>query len=83
MRYISPNIASVVALALSAPLAAQTATSGTEGGNDGVFTLGQITITAPRDHEALDDNVINNEQMWKFNASTLDQAVPGATTRTS
>ena len=75
MRYIRSNIATVVALAVSAPLAAQTATSGTEGGNDGVFTLGQITITAPRDQESLSDNVINSEQMWKFNTPTLDQAV--------
>ena len=81
MRYISPNIAtlsvlsaSVAALTFSAPLAAQTA-SGTDSGNEGVFTLGQITITAPRDHDTLSDNLITNEQMWRFNTGTLDQAV--------
>src|SRR6185369_4006590 len=81
MRYIGPNIAawcvlsaSVAALTFSAPLAAETA-SGTDSGSDGVFTLGQITITAPRDHDTLSDNLITNEQMWRFNTGTLDQAV--------
>ena len=81
MRYISPNIATrsvlsatVAALAFSAPLAAQTA-PGTDNSNEGVFTLGQITITAPRDHDTLSDNLITNEQMWRFNTGTLDQAI--------
>lgn len=35
----------------------------------------QITVTAPREHEALSDNVIANEEMWRFNLESLDQAV--------
>ncbi|MEJ1964440.1 MAG: TonB-dependent receptor [Gammaproteobacteria bacterium] len=82
MRYIGLNIAplsivsaSVAALTLSAPLAAQTAAADSSDAREGVFTLGQITITAPREREALSDNVIANEEMWRFNADTLDQAV--------
>ena len=43
--------------------------------DEGVFMLGQITITAPRKHEALSDNVIASEEMWRFNTDTLDQAI--------
>lgn len=84
MRYIGPNItrrsllsASVAALAFSAPLAAQTASgTGTEGAGEGIFTLGQITITARRvSDDPLSDHTISNQQMWRFNTGTLDQAV--------
>ena len=82
MRYIGLNIApsslvsaSIAALTLSAPLAAQTAASAAPQADEGVFMLGQITITAPREHEALSDNVIASEEMWRFNTDTLDQAI--------
>ncbi len=79
MRYIGLNIAapliSFTTLGIcgfSAPLAAQTPTN---AARDDVFTLGQITVTAPREPEALSDNVIANEEMWRFNLESLDQAV--------
>src|SRR5689334_10884467 len=86
MRYIGLAITAgafvLGTAAMSAPLAAQTASDAAESRDDvardsrhEVFTLGQITVTAPRDLEALSDNVIANEEMWRFNTESLDQAI--------
>jgi iron complex outermembrane receptor protein len=79
MRCICLNIAtlSATALVLSVPLAAQPAATGVP--DEGVFTLGQITVvgTRPelREPGVLADNVIAGEEMWRFNTDTLEQAV--------
>lgn len=47
-----------------------------------VFTLGQITVTAPRDTTVIGDATVNQKEVWDFNVNTLDQAVklvPGVT----
>jgi len=47
-----------------------------------VFTLGQITVTAPRERPAAVDATVTSNEIWTFNANTLDEAVkliPGVT----
>lgn len=47
-----------------------------------VFSLGQITVTAPRLQSNASDNVVTTEEVWNFNRNTLDEAVkliPGVT----
>jgi iron complex outermembrane recepter protein len=49
----------------------------------GAFTLGQITVTATRyDSGAVLDALVDSEEIWRFDRSTLDEAVkliPGVT----
>lgn len=47
-----------------------------------VFSLGQITVTASRERPAAVDAVVTSNEIWTFNANTLDDAVkliPGVT----
>lgn len=47
-----------------------------------VFTLGQITVTAPRVDSVIGDATVNADEVWQFNLNTLDEAVkliPGVT----
>ena len=40
-----------------------------------VFTLGRITVTAPRVTETLIDAVVTSDELWRFDKNTLDEAV--------
>lgn len=67
MRYIRKNIAGLVLLAAGVAHG--------EGGDE-VFTLGQITVTAPRpERPTFADDVASAEELWRFDTSTLDEAV--------
>jgi iron complex outermembrane receptor protein len=71
-----------VTLALGAPLAAICVTSAALADDSNVFTLGQITVTAPRVNTVLGDATVNQEEVWNFNVNTLEEAVklvPGVT----
>lgn len=49
---------------------------------DGVFTLGQITVTAPRIRDSASDSAIGKDEIWRFDTNSLDQVVklvPGVT----
>lgn len=49
---------------------------------DDVFALGQITVTAPRERPMAADAVVTTNEIWTFNANTLDEAIkliPGVT----
>lgn len=78
----SPRLLSVaVASALILPLQAVADDDGTL--IDDAFTLGRISVTGERpDAIAADDDVITGEEIWTFNALTLDDAIkltPGVT----
>ena len=46
------------------------------GEDDQVFSLGQITVTAPREAEvSVADGVASNEETWAFDKNTLSDAV--------
>ncbi|HWK52215.1 MAG TPA: TonB-dependent receptor plug domain-containing protein, partial [Steroidobacter sp.] len=69
-------------LAMSAPLAAICVTSVAHADDSNVFTLGQITVVAPRMNTVIGDATVNQEEVWSFNVNTLDEAVklvPGVT----
>ncbi|WP_129775782.1 TonB-dependent receptor plug domain-containing protein [Peristeroidobacter soli] len=57
-------------------------TSAARADDSNVFTLGQITVTAPRIDTVLGDATVSQEEVWNFNLNTLDEAVklvPGVT----
>jgi hypothetical protein len=58
---IKPNIATLAALAFSAPLAAQTASSVDSSSNEGVFTLDNAIPLMPGVSSTLDTNGRRNE----------------------
>lgn len=64
-------------------LCALAAQGGEPDAQDGVFALGQITITASRIQPGtIGDPTVTNEATWAFNLDTLDRAValiPGVT----
>lgn len=71
-----------VTLAIGAPLAAICVTSAARADDSNIFTLGQITVTAPRLNTVLGDATANQDEVWNFNVNTLDEAVklvPGVT----
>lgn len=50
--------------------------------DQGVFTLGQVTVHGERIAEASSDDQVGTEELWKFNTNTLTDAirlVPGVT----
>ena len=66
-----------LAAALAAPFAGLAADGvGTAPDGDDAFTLGRLTVTGERpDPVATGDATISREEMWTFNALTLDDAV--------
>lgn len=96
MSYIHFYISFFANASLRAGLALPFAASAARAEDQGVFTLGEINVTAPNNSTApnavdeqetsLGGSVISNEQMWKFSRDTLDQAVtlaPGVTNSNS
>lgn len=71
MKYGSLQLLVPVGL-LSMPVQAQSQASAP----DNTFTLGQITVTAPRIQEGtLIDPTVDSEELWRFDVKTLDEAV--------
>ncbi len=49
---------------------------------ENVFSLGKITVAAPRLQSDIGDDVVTTDEVWSFNRNTLDEAVkliPGVT----
>lgn len=64
--------AGLLSLPVPAPAWAQSQASGP----DNAFTLGQITVTAPRIQEGtLADQQVDSQELWSFNVKSLDEAV--------
>ena len=71
-----------ITLAIAGPIASICigATAAADDGN--VFTLGQITVTAPRVNSVIGDATVDAREVWAFDLDTLDEAVkliPGVT----
>lgn len=71
-----------ITLAIAGPIASICvgATAAADDGN--VFTLGQITVTAPRVNSVIGDATVDAREIWNFDLDTLDEAVkliPGVT----
>ncbi len=70
-----------IAVALAGP-ANPAAAADAAASKDDVFGLGQITVTAKRVQESFGDSTIGKDEIWRFDANSLDQAVklvPGVT----
>ncbi len=71
-----------VAAAVAAVLAAQIPAAFSAEGDEGLFTLGQVDVTGERSDDSTSDDRVSAEEVWKFNANTLTDAVklvPGVT----
>lgn len=79
MRYIRIYMASALtaaALAQTATAQAQTAAGRTDNKtSEGLFTLGQITVTGHQEADATGDDRVTAEEVWQFNLNTLTEAV--------
>lgn len=81
MRSSSVSVAVVVAFLVRAA-AAQAQTPSAPAGEDGVFTLGQVTVMGERIADSTGDAKVSAEEIWKYNVNTLTDAVklvPGVT----
>ena len=71
-----------ITLAIAGPIASICVGGSAVADDSNVFTLGQITVTAPRVDSVIGDATVDANEVWNFNVNTLDQAVklvPGVT----
>jgi iron complex outermembrane receptor protein len=82
MPHSHRSIAHAIAAILALPAAAFAANTDASADEEGVFTLGEVTVIGERLGDATDDNRVSAAEVWKFNANTLTDAVklvPGVT----
>jgi len=75
-------VSSLVCLLVHAGAAAAQDSGPVDAGEEGVFELGQVTVTATRVAGGADQARVSAEEIWQFNANTLTEAVklvPGVT----
>lgn len=84
MQWLSGSSRFALASTLLLPFAALSQEEDAPPPGDDAFTLGRITVTGERPRAvSVGDAVVTREEMWTFNALTLDDAVkltPGVTT---
>lgn len=71
-----------ITLAIAGPIASICVSGAAAADDSNVFTLGQITVTAPRASSVIGDATVDTSEVWNFNVNTLDEAVklvPGVT----